>query len=126
VETKKPDSYCEDANILPYGSNLGAPAIVLPDKERFINEQGNKASKYLTTKLDELKQDYEELVKLAEDTEMVYQSEYTFEPKVGHVYYLYRRENSTMFLSLIEPEKWNQTFIGAFKFSSDGTWEKED
>ena len=33
INSKKPDNYVENAGLLPYGSNIGAPAIHIPNIE---------------------------------------------------------------------------------------------
>ncbi|WP_341665930.1 DUF2452 domain-containing protein [Vibrio sp.] len=120
-----PDSYSENAHILPYGSNNSAPAIVLPDTDLFKSERGANAGNYFTQKLDEINAEYQRLVDLANDTDIVYNSQYNFVPRVGQVYHLYNTGNSLV-LSMIEPWKWNTyEFIGSFLFTADNTWERQ-
>ena len=115
----------DNARSLPYGSDRGAPPMVIPDKDKFVTETGSKAKNFLYRKLLELREEYDRLMKLAEDTDMIYNAEYRFEPKTGKEYYLYRRENGTTFLSLVRPDEWNTfEFVGAYIFSSDGTWQE--
>jgi len=120
-----PDSYSENAHILPYGSNNSAPAIVLPDTDLFKSERGANAGNYFTQKLDEINAEYQRLVDLANDTDIVYNSQYNFVPRVGQVYYLYSTGDSLV-LSMIEPWKWDvHQFIGSFLFTADNTWERQ-
>ena len=120
--SKKPDNVSDDAGILPYGSNVGAPSIVLPDTDLFKTERGGNASNYLNEKLEEIKHQYEELKKLAEDTSIVYNAHYNFIPKVGKVYHLYYTGEKYT-LSLIE--NWDRfEFVGSFRFTSDNVWER--
>lgn len=121
-----PDNYSENAHILPYGSNNSAPAIVLPDTELFKTERGANAGNYFTQKLDEINAEYQRLVDLANDTDVVYNSKYNFVPRVGQTYHLYNT-GSELVLSMIEPWKWDTyEFVGSYKFTADNTWEKQD
>ena len=121
---KKPDNVTDFAAILPYPTNIGAPAFTIPDVLQHKKERGVTATHYFETKFDELKEEYFKLVKLAEDTQQVYNASYRFLPVVGKVYSLYIN-NDKLFLSIIEPSRWPQMrFKGSFKFTSDNTWEK--
>ena len=121
-----PDNYSENAHILPYGSNNSAPAIVLPDTDLFKSERGANAGNYFTQKLDEINAEYQRLVDLANDTDVVYNSKYNFVPRVGQTYHLYNT-GSDLVLSMIEPWKWDTyEFVGSFRFTADNTWERQD
>lgn len=117
-----PDNYSENAHILPYGSNASAPAIQLPDTDLFKTERGSNAANYFKGKLDDLNKEYEELVKLAEETEKVYNAKYNFVPRVGHTYHLYWTGEENL-LSLIED--WDRfEYLGSYRFTADNVWEK--
>ena len=64
------------------------------------------------------------LIENFEWNKLVYASDYKFEPEKGKVYFLYQKEDETLFLSLIEPEMWDKIFIGAFKLDSENKWIK--
>jgi hypothetical protein len=51
-------------------------------------------------------------------------ADYTFQPTVGKTYHLYEREDTTLFLSMIGPNEWNQKTIGSFRLESTGKWIK--
>lgn len=121
-----PDNYSENAHILPYGSNASAPAIVLPDTELFRSERGANAGNYFKQRLDEINEQYQRLVELANDTELVYNAKYNFVPRVGHTYHLYDT-GENLILSMIEPELWGRfTHKGSYRFTADNTWERQD
>tara|TARA_B100000780_G_scaffold239818_1_gene181688 strand:- start:450 stop:821 length:372 start_codon:yes stop_codon:yes gene_type:complete len=121
-----PDNVTEFAATLPYPTNIGAPAFTVPDVLQHKADRGVTATHYFETKFDELKDEYFKLVKLAEDTQLVYNAKYNFIPVVGRVYSLYINKDK-LFLSIIEPSTWPQmTFKGSYKFTSDNTWEKID
>ena len=123
---KKPDNVADAPNILPYGSNVSAPAIVLPDVGGFKTGRGIEAKHHLEGKLEEIKQEYYRLAKLAEDTQLVYQARFNFVPIVGETYHLYYT-GTEYILSLIEPERWNRyEFIGSYRLETDSVWKYVD
>ena len=110
--SKKPDSVVWDEekgfyqSITPYGTDLAAPKIDLPDVGGFKRTGVDRAKKDLSAKLNELKREYEKLIEQASITEMVYSSRFNFEPIVGYTYHLYLDNNGETFLSLIGPSEW--------------------
>lgn len=130
---KKPDNVVWDdenkrynSNILPYGSNVGAPSIKPTDISHWKNKNLTNFNHFLETRYDEIKKEYEKLMELYEWNKMIYESDFGFQPIVGETYYLYQRDDSTQFLSLIEPESWDEEHIGSFKFDSENKWIKVD
>ena len=112
------------SSLLPYGSNISAPAITVPDIDLFKNERSTNAKNYFEAALQDLNEKYAGLLALAKDTEMVYSAKYNFVPKVGHTYHLYwTGEEYT--LSLIENWKRFQ-YVCSFKFNADNVWERID
>ena len=110
-------------NLLPYGISSNAPAITLPDTDLFKSERGSNAGAYFEEKVRQLNAEYDRLLSVAKYTELVYNSEYNFIPKVGQIYHLYHTSTHHL-LSMIEPERWNKyTFVASFRFTSDNTWE---
>jgi len=127
-ETSSPDNpmVAYNPGLLPYASNVGAPAIVPDDIETWKMQQAVKTNNYFQAKYEEIKQEYRQLIEHYEWNKLVYESEYRFEPIKGKTYFLYQRSNKSLFLSLIEPHEWNQFFIGAFKLDSEDKWNKVD
>ena len=123
-EKNKPDQVADNPGLLPYGSNVGAPAIKTTDIGAYKQEKLNKSNKYLKAKYDEIKQEYLDLIEAAKWNELVYTSDFKWEPIKGETYYLYQQPDESLFLSIIEPEYWNQIFIGAFRLNSNDIWEK--
>jgi hypothetical protein len=69
---------------------------------------------------------YEELIELAKLNEMVYESEYNFEPKVGQTYHLYRNNFGKLALSLISPPWRSMEYIQSVEFTADSIWKSVD
>lgn len=109
-------------HLLPYGSSISAPKITVPDLGRFKNEAATRASNYFQERVESLQRQYEEVLKQAQETELVYMARYNFIPVVGKTYYLYHTGEDYI-LSMIE--NWSRfEMIGAFIFTADNVWEK--
>ena len=130
--SKKPDMFAENKSVMPYGDNVGAPAIRPDDVDTWKSEKVAKTNHYFETKYNEIKEEYRKLIEAYEWNKLVYKSEFSFEPVKGDTYYLYQRDNGTLFLSLIESWAWGKSklrnekpvFIGAFRLDSNDKWEK--
>ena len=125
MKKEKPDNVADNPGILPYGSNVGAPAIKQTDVDTWKAEKVIKTNHYFKTRYNEIREEYKKLIKAYEWNKLVYESDFKFEPIKGKTYYLYQRKQG-LFLSLIEPEYWNQIFVGAFKLDSNDKWDKVD
>jgi len=129
MKKKKPDLVADNPGLLPYGSNVGAPAIKPDDIDSWRRTNVIRANNYFESKFVELKQDYQKLIEEYRWTDLIYKAKYSFEPIIGKIYYLYlKNDNDELFLSLIAPNEWkiSSTYIGAFKFDSKNKWEKQD
>ena len=129
-DKKKPDLVVWDRirgyyqKELSYGSDLAAPSIKLDDVDGWKQTQVSQVNKFFSTKYDELKQQLLDLYEEIAWNELVYTSEIRFVPVVGQIYYLYKRDDNSIFLSLITPEEWNQEFVGATKIDTNNKWTK--
>ena len=122
----KDDNVAKKPNLLPYGSNVGAPSIKPTDISSWKDEKVVTTNHYFSSRYDEIKKDYLKLMEEYEWNTLVYNAEFRFKPVVGKVYFLYQTDDEKLFLSLIEPNEWDKIFIGAFKLISDNRWEKTD
>jgi hypothetical protein len=129
-EKKKPDLVVWDeekgyyANALTYGSNLSAPSIQMDDVAGWKQGQAQKANKVFVKKYNELKEEFKELVEEVNWNDIVYSSNYNFLPVIGETYYLYRKSDDSLFLSLILPSEWNMEFVGSTRLESNNKWIK--
>lgn len=119
---KKPDNVADAPGILPYGSNIGAPAIPIDNVAGWKQIQARKVNKQLSEKFIELKEEYQQLIQEFKWNELVYSANYSFEPIIGEVYHLYYNVKGDIFLSLIEPTQWKYEHIGSFKMDSNNKW----
>ena len=111
--------------LLPYGLNSNVPVITLPDTDLFKNERGSLAKNYFENKLELLNREYNELVNLAMENEMIYNAQYNFVPRVGVVYHLYD-VGDRIILSLIEPNEWDKKHLGSYEYTADSVWQRVD
>lgn len=122
--TKKPDNVSDTPSLLPYGSNVGAPAITINDIQHWKEPRISSVNQQFEDKFSELKKEYEKLIEEYKWNELVYKAKFSFEPVIGKIYYLYSDKNEKLFLSLISPYEWKQKYIGTFKFNYNNKWTK--
>lgn len=123
---KKPDNVADNPNILPYGSNVGAPAIKPDNIDGWKLTNVQKVNKQFETKYEELKKEYQKLMDEYNWNQLVYSSQFNFEPVIGEIYHLYTKINGDIFLSLIGPNEWRQKYLGSFRLDSNNKWEKHE
>jgi hypothetical protein len=127
---KKPDLVVWDeergyySRELVYGSNNGAPAIKLEDVGGWKQNQAQRANKIFNKKYDEIKEDFINLIDEVKWNEFVYSATYNFIPVIGETYYLYEKNDGSIFLSLIAPDEWKMKFLGATRLESNNKWIK--
>ena len=109
-----------DAYKKAYPTSVGAQSF---DPIKVDKSDSIKANKYFESRLNELKDEYKQLVDEYNWTSLVYKANYSFQPLQGELYHLYEKEDRNLFLSLIEPSQWNQVYIGSFKLLNNGKWE---
>jgi Protein of unknown function (DUF2452) len=128
MKKERPDNivYSEEngynASLLPYSTTVGAPAIRIDDVVSWKSRGITTVNKEFENKFNELKIQYENLMKEYEWNELVYHSKFSFEPVIGEIYHLYAGDDGVNFLSLISPQEWNKEHIGTFKLNSDKKW----
>lgn len=128
MENKKPDNVVfsdekgYNASVLPYATNVGAPAIRMDDVVSWKNRNISTVNKEFENKFKELKSQYENLMQEFEFNELVYSAKFSFEPIMDEIYHLYTGEDGVNFLSLISPQEWNREHVGTFKLNSDKKW----
>lgn len=131
MEKKRPDNVAWDEKsqswvpgILPYGSNVGAPAIRPTDTGSWKASGVARANKQIHAKFLDLAREYEKLVKEFGWSELVYNAKFNFEPIVGNSYHLYKNKAGEIFLSMISPDEWEMPWLGEFRLTSDHQWIK--
>lgn len=120
----KPDMFAENKAIMPYGDNVSAPSIKPVNIVAYKQEKLIRTNAYFESRFNEIKTEYRQLLEAFKWNELVYSSDFRFEPIKGHTYHLYQKENTELFLSLIGPTEWNQIWIGSFVIDSNDKWIK--
>ena len=113
-----------DAALKSYATNVGAPAITTTDTVAWKNRSINKLNHKVQTRYQEIKEQYEQLMKEFEYNKLIYDAKFTFEPVIGNIYHLYKRDNGETFLSIIAPDQCNFNSLGSFRLNADQLWEK--
>jgi len=124
MSKNKPDQVVDNPGLMPYTTNVGAPAIQKDDIELWKYRGVSKVNHQFKTRFDELKKQYEQLVDEFEWNDLVYNAKYSFEPIIGETYHLYYKEDKP-FLSLIGPNEWKKPYIGSFTLDSNNKWIKQ-
>jgi hypothetical protein len=110
-------------SILPYDVERGGQAIQLLDLTVFQTKQQNSLNKYIKAKIDDIQEEYHNLLEIYKWNEYVMSFKINFEPIVGRVYHLY--EASTNFVSLLSPtELTTCKYVGSTKLTPDNYWIK--
>ena len=85
----KDDNVAKKPNLLPYGSNVGAPSIKPTDISSWKDEKVVTTNHYFSSRYDEIKKDYLKLMEEYEWNTLVYNAEFRFKPVMGKIYFLY-------------------------------------
>lgn len=114
-----------NANVLPYGTNIGAPSINPVGVSTWKNSSIASFNHLFNEKIDTIKKEYQNLIDEYQINDLLYRSSMGFEPIVGKVYHLYAKENrDEHFLSLIPPGSWKKEYLGSFKLDGNKVWQK--
>lgn len=118
------DTKTYDAALKPYATSIGAPAITTNDNISWKKNSINKINHKIEAKYLELQTEYKKLMDEFEYNKLIFDAKFTFEPVIGKVYHLYKRDNGETFLSLIAPNECNFNALGSFYLNADQTWQK--
>jgi hypothetical protein len=64
------------------------------------------------------------MMKQFEYNNLIYNAKFSFEPVLGEIYFLYRKKNGDVWLSLIAPHECNWDYVGTFRLNSEKMWEQ--
>ena len=127
----KPDNIVHDgerynASLLPYGTNVGAPQIMPENMVAWKSRGINKVNKECQARYNDIKSQYEQLLQEYIDNEVIYSSNFNFEPITGEIYHLYKGKNNQLFLSMISPNEWNKEYMGSYYMDTNKKWIKKN
>lgn len=109
-------------SLIPYDMSRGGQVIEKLDLTAINHNRKNKLFHYATSKIDSIKQQYQQTIELWEWNEYVDTFDIRFDPVIGKIYYLY--EATSKFVSILSPAEFKRECLGATKLNSDGYWEK--
>ena len=128
-----PDKIAEDANLLPYGSSVSAPAFKAVETLKNKSLDVNAMEMQTDMQLDQIKQQIELLASQAKKiqarkdlSEHIYNADMGFKPEINHNYFLYRRNDGSTVLSMIAPSEWRKCpyeFMNKVLLLADHTWD---
>jgi hypothetical protein len=129
------DKVAENPGLIAYPHNVGSIAIKPEDEGKLktralsaMREQTNKQLLQIHKQVELLAAQATELQKRIEVSEKIYLADLSFEPFVGNVYHLYKKDQ-VFKLMLIAPDEWTKgipdtiEYISTVKLLSDHTWE---
>ena len=128
-----PDKIAEDANLLPYGSSVSAPAFKAVETLKNKSLDLNAMEMQTDMQLDQIKQQIELLASQANKIQArkdlsahIYNADMGFKPEINHNYFLYRRNDGSTVLSMIAPSEWRKCpyeFMNKVLLLADHTWD---
>lgn len=132
------DKTAENPGLIEYPHTIGSVVIKPEDQGKLksralsaMREQTNRQMAQIQKQVALLAAQANELQKRVEISEKIYMAELSFEPFIGHIYHLYKKEEAYK-LYMIGPDEWGRTkrdnieFLGSVKLLSDHTWEIVD
>ena len=129
------DKVAENPSLLPYPHHVGS-SMVKPDDVGKLKSRALSAMYEQTdTQLRQIQKQVELMLIQANEiknriaiSEKIYTAKISFEPFVGAIYHLYKKEDDYL-LMMISPDEWGRSknnslkFIDSVKLLSDHTWE---
>ena len=129
------DKVAENPGLLPYAHNAGSAVIKPEDLGKIkgksilaMRQQTDKQMNQLVDQMQTLMKQANEIKSRVELSERIYDAEIGFEPIIGHVYYVYLKENGKDVISIIAPSEWGRSYryvryLGKVVLLADHTWD---
>ena len=114
-----------DAMTKAYPTNIGAPKFEPPNVSGFKLQSSKKMIDVFEQEKQEIIDKAKKLIDEYNTSIMLWESKMSFEPIIGHEYFLYEFKSGKT-LSLISPKQWNKDdcYIGTYKLNSENKWIK--
>lgn len=128
------DKTTENPGLLEYAHHSGSALIKPVDVGRAKGRALSAMYDQTDMQLSQIKEQIDLLARQAQDikdrakiSEIIYTSKMSFEPLIGHTYYLYENKSGDYILSMIKPEEWGRKqpyfYIATTRLLADHTWE---
>lgn len=93
-----------------------------------MQEQAERQMKQLYKQMEVLAEQANEIKQRVQVSKNIYNAQISFEPLIGHTYYLYQKEDGFYVLSMVGPGEWGKRipykdYIAKVKLMSDHTWD---
>jgi hypothetical protein len=109
-------------SLLPYDTSRGGQVIEQIDLSIINSNRKSKLFNYASSKMEDIKKQYEDTIALWKWNEFVDSFNIGFEPVVGKIYYMY--DTHSKFISILSPNEFKKECVGITKLNTDGYWEK--
>ena len=133
------DKIAENPGLLPYAHTVGGSVIKPIDEGRVkgnalaaMEQQTDMQMAQLYKQMELLAKQAEAIKKRKEVSETIYLAKMSFEPKIGHSYFLYTKESGESVVSLVAPNEWGRRgmpfseFVAKVRLLADHTWDLEE
>ncbi len=135
VNPISPERVTESPGLLAYAHTAGGAVIRPEDKGKLTGRAVSAMREQTDLQLTQL---YKQMQLLAEQatairhrvevSERIYGAQMSFEPVVGHTYYVYTRKNGQDLLSMVGPTEWGRKFpfercLATVRMMADHTWD---
>lgn len=132
---KEKEKITDLPGLIEYAHHAGSAIIKPTDKGRIkgtavaaMQDQTDRQFRQLYEQMQTLIEQAKYLKRRVEVSERIYQATVPFQPVIGKIYYLYKKNDSTDLLSMISPEEWGdnfpyESFEAEVRLLSDHTWE---
>lgn len=121
-------------SLMEYAHSVGGFSIV-PTEQGAIKshsrtamiEQTDEQLSLIYEQMKTLARQVQDIKKRVYVSDLIYNADIAFTPVIGKTYFLYEKENSKRFLSLISPEEWkdkmhDKVFLAEIRLNADHTW----
>ena len=129
------DKTAEYPGLMEFAHHIGSALIKPEDKGKIkskalasMQEQTEHQLKNLFRQMKLIAEQAGEIKKRVEVSTWIYESNYRFEPVVGHIYHLYKNHKGAHVLSLVSPSEWGGEMpfaehVSTIRLLADYTWD---
>lgn len=128
------DKVAENPGLLPYAHTVGGVPIKPEDKGKLkgqsvsaMRQQTDRQMKQIYEQIEVLAKQAKAIQKRVEVSEQIYMADMSFQPNIGHRYFLYKNKEDKFVLSMIGKDEWGKRipfkeFVAEVELLADHTW----
>ncbi|MEJ2690136.1 MAG: DUF2452 domain-containing protein [Deltaproteobacteria bacterium] len=127
-----PDQSPAPGHDSPYPVSRLSPPILLLDLAREIAQADQMIANRVDSQLEviarqirNLQEDARRILESAKRDKDLHRAQCAFQKRAGHVYHLYRKNDGSLYFSMLSPTDWRQPphlFCGSFRLEPDFSW----